>query len=245
MRGALLGIAALLPAIAQADVIEFDFSGVLNPSRTSSGPYDTFQATFLTNTSSGGFLQYTFPSITQQDGSCLASVSVGVHNAYDVDLTVDGKRVMTGGTGGLGFVARHPFKCGGFRDQDLSAFASAGGKNFSFGGGFDVFLSNSSQSAILSSKDPLALILSNALYASDPIAYMNCSMPGVPPAFGSQSCTMDGTSTAVSAHGVLEPDLVGLFAVAGLGLILYRRGGHPFKRWSLWSIGQECYATRP
>jgi len=176
-------VAALLPAIAQADVLEFTTNGSLAPSRDSNGPYVTFQTTFLANplasTSQGSQGSYTFAP-----GGCLASVNADL-SIYDFKLTVDGKQVMTGGRGSfnVGTPSRSDAGCRiWFGDAGVEVSATAKGKIFNTGGNYD-FEASATESEIRGSKDPLGLILNDASFPGDPqfTSIVACTVPGYPP----------------------------------------------------------------
>src|SRR5579863_5574821 len=155
MRALLWSLTTLLPALAHADPLQFDFTGALFGA--TGFATDSFQVSFLANTNSGN-LQSTFGS------GCLANFSANLP-IYDVNVIADGKQVMQNGTGEFTIDNTLPFRCGGYFDDALRINASAGRTSLSLGGGFDQMFTNNSQSAILGAKDPLALILNPSFYS--------------------------------------------------------------------------------
>jgi hypothetical protein len=205
MRALLWGLTTLLPALAHADTLQFDFTGALFGA--TGFATDSFQVSFLANTNSGS-LQSTFGS------GCLANFSASLP-IYDVNVIADGKQVMQTGTGGFTIANTLPFRCGGYFDDALSINASAGRTSLSLGGGFDQMFPNNSQSAILGAKDPLALILNPSLYSGALIGA--CSVPGLPPPVN----LPEGCEAGGQAKTVPEPDVLGLFATGALSLLLF------------------------
>ena len=158
MRALSWGLATLLPALAHADILQFDFTGALfDESGFFTG--DSFQVSFLANTNSGS-LQCTLSS------GCLETSSASLP-IYDVDVIADGKQMMQNGTGSFALAGGSPVACGLYFDDAFGVLAPAkGSTSLSLGGGFDQIFPNNSQSAILGAKDPLALILNSSVYGS-------------------------------------------------------------------------------
>jgi MYXO-CTERM domain-containing protein len=218
MRALVLALAALLPSLAQAGVLEFNFSGDVNPNGNTSG---SFQGTFLANTSRGSSATYAF------SGGCVGSLNANF-SIFDFNLTVSGTPVMAGGKGtfDVSTPAGPDGGCSAFLgDVGVGFSAAANGKVFSVNGSFDAGVFGT-QSAILASKDPLGLIFNNADFSGSPASTgpVGCSVPGFPPIAPSLPpspyCDAFVSSTLVSAT---EPNLLGLFAAGGLGLLLFRR----------------------
>lgn len=205
MRALLWGLTTLLPALAHADILQFDFTGALFGE---TGFFtDTFQVSFLANTNSGS-LRDTFSS------GCLGAFSASLP-IYDVNVIADGKQVMHNGAGGFALAGGAPVVCGFFTDEPLSISASAGRTSLSLGGGFDQIFPNNSQSAILGAKDPLALILNPSFYGG--VSIVTCNVPGLPPPKNlPEGCGASGHATTVP-----EPDALGLFAAGALSLLLF------------------------
>ena len=208
MRALLWSLTTLLPALAHADTLQFDFTGALFG--TTGFATDSFQVSFLANTSSGN-LQSTFGN------GCLANFSANLP-IYDVKVIADGKQVMQNGTGEFTIANTLPFRCGGYFDDALSINASAGRTSLSLGGGFDQMFPNNSQSAILGAKDPLALILNPSFYSGSDVQM--CNVPGLPP----PENLPDGCDFSGQAKAVPEPDVLGLFAAGALSLLLSGSG---------------------
>jgi hypothetical protein len=160
MRALAWCLTALLPTLAQAEILQFDLNGEIF---TNGGlPVSFYQATFLTNTASGGgSLQYGVPYSL----SCFSTLNVGVP-IYDVNVITSGKTVLKDGTGSFGFGGETGPTCNSMTDEGVSVVASGkGGKNFIVSGvGADIAFSGN-PAAVLSSKDPLGLILDGSAYS--------------------------------------------------------------------------------
>ena len=171
---ALLGtLLAFTSLPAQAEELQFDFTGQVEtlpppgPQNIWNGPGPIpsgFQMTFLVDTlSPGNSLQYTFTDCP--GGPCVNTVSANVV-ASDFNVTLGDQSIVQGGSGTFGFSGElfgpgpgGPF-IGGF-------FAAFGGIGVGFGGVPDFSLGNGSQSALLSSTDPLGTVLNPSSYVSD------------------------------------------------------------------------------
>jgi hypothetical protein len=209
---------ALLPALAQADEIEFTVTGSIfqslpiSPDPPTSvwkgtGPIPTtFQMSFLVNTlAPGDSLTYAFAP----DNS-LGTVAFSVA-ATDFNFTLGGQTLVSGGSGSFSASGSQLGECS-FIGGNYSASTAAG----TFGGVPDFILGGGcvTKSQLLGSSDPLGLLLNNSSFFPDD--GWNGSFLSV------------GSSTLVSVENVTgvsvpEPDSLALFAAGGLGLFACRR----------------------
>jgi len=228
MRALVLGLTALLPALAQAEILEFNFTGDTSPysvppgqSQDWHGPGpvpSTVDLTFLVNTlSPGNSFQYTFRNFPQ--GTCVTTYSYTLATSH-FNVSFDGHTYMHGGSGSAaGIDDSGALGCGGFLGAGLEATGATKSRVVTLSGGFDTQFPNSSQSALLSSKDPLGTFLDGSKYGFAPdVTGFGYPLSGTFGFLYAEVRSGDATFTAVP-----EPDFLGLFAAGGLSLMLFRR----------------------
>jgi hypothetical protein len=208
---------ALLPALAQADEIEFTVTGSIFQSLPigpdpptsvwkGSGPIPTtFQMILVNTLAPRDSLTYAFAPDTSLD-----SVAFSVA-ATDFNFTLGGQTLVSGGSGSFSASGSQLGECsfiGGTYSASTASGTFGGVPDFSLGGGCIT------KSQLLGSSDPLGLLLSHSSFVPDD--GWNGSFLSV------------GTSTLVSVENVSgvsvpEPDSLALFAAGGLGLFACRR----------------------
>lgn len=165
--------------------------------------------TFLVDTlAPGNSWQSTFMNCP--DGPCVNTISA-VLAATNFNVTLGGQLIEQGGTGRFGFSSGDRLS-DGLNGLFIGGVFFAEGQSSSFFGVPDFSLGNGSQSALLSSTDPLGTLLAGSAFVSDSpdITYFN---------YGDSRLLVQVAGRAAT---VPEPDALTLFAAGGLGLLLFR-----------------------